>query len=840
MANYNELKTLIDAYVNRNGVQAITGSVLNGVLNEMVNQLGRGYELVGVALPGDNPGLPDGPVAYVAAESGVYVNFGGYTVRAGEIAMLSYDGYWTKVTLYEGIQDTEATVDSSSGDPQVTVTYSNGTMSFFFSGIRGDQGIQGPPGVTSAVVTVDNTSGIPTAEVSMSGQTLYIDFHGLKGAQGDTGVSADYPITIANNLTTDDPTSALSASMGVQLESEINQVEQDVEEIENELEIARPLFVEKTVITDFSGYTGKDYIVVSGGVYGSASSSKHIEIPVKPGQRIHIVSHATNGTRFAFYWDLDHPGSGAVTPYVSINGSESILLSANTEIIVTVPDGAGWLIVNVGTNSTPYTPQSITIIESKEVSAKEQMTESTEYESANLEDPSKLKAYWAIDSRDGRILRISSSTKGCTDFIPVNGGDLVCKNRTDSGTYGRSAVYDENKAFIRSFNSNTYTYVEGDYYVRFTVLLSSTQPYIIRGNTEYNKDIPFDAPLVQDTFKDSTITMRRGNVPELNPAIGLVGEPGKIITAASLSNDSITITEAPSKLKPNTGLSFYGKISAFGYVELGCGMGNNTGWGLRVSDTSVSAVAYNGGATVIVDTKAHNLTIGTFIYVALDKVGKDINVKVTSFGGEYVGTVSLNNLEAYGTPFAFADNSTSLTDVQFGWVAKDLRKAIWFFGASYCSLYNKRMLTQLRDTYGVDNFAIIAEAGNDFSDIWPSVSAALNFGTPKYLVCAIGMNTPYTAYYVYYLKKMENLCRAKGITLVLCTIPWPENGDKSGINNLVKTSGERYIDLYAAVSADENGTWYPGYCDDGVHPTLIGAKAMAARIMLDLPEILQY
>ena len=150
------------------------------------------------------------------------------------------------------------------------------------------------------------------------------------------------------------------------------------------------------------------------------------------------------------------------------------------------------------------------------------------------------------------------------------------------------------------------------------------------------------------------------------------------------------------------------------------------------------------------------------------------------------------------------------------------------------------MLTQLRNTYGVSNFAIIAEAGNDFEAIMPALTNALNFGTPKYLVCGIGMNETYPEVYSYYFKKLLNFCKSRGIEFIPCTIPWPENGTKSEINNIVKNSGCRYIDLYASVSSDENGTWYSGYCDDGVHPTLIGAKAMAARIMLDLPEILEY
>jgi hypothetical protein len=64
-------------------------------------------------------------------------------------------------------------------------------------------------------------------------KNLSFAFSGLKGEKGDqgnTGVSADYPITIANNLTTDDPTAALAASQGVVLKGEIDQLGQEVDE----------------------------------------------------------------------------------------------------------------------------------------------------------------------------------------------------------------------------------------------------------------------------------------------------------------------------------------------------------------------------------------------------------------------------------------------------------------------------------------------------------------------------------------------------------------------------------------------------------------------------------
>ena len=279
MASYNELNALIDAYINRNGVQAITGQILNGVLKAMVEQLGRGYTIMGAATPEADPGTPDGPECYFASETGTYTDFDGLQVVPGELALLCYtptDG-WTKATIYEGFQEVQATIDGNVGNPSVGVSYANGVLSFDFHNMKGNPGqdgqdgqdgdpagfgtigaditggvgtpgvtvessgpataknlqfhftnLKGETGVTSVVATVDNTVGTPQCAVSLVGQELHLDFTGLKGPQGDTGSSVDYPFTIVNNLTTNDATQALSAAMGVQLESEISQLDLEV------------------------------------------------------------------------------------------------------------------------------------------------------------------------------------------------------------------------------------------------------------------------------------------------------------------------------------------------------------------------------------------------------------------------------------------------------------------------------------------------------------------------------------------------------------------------------------------------------------------------------------
>lgn len=96
MSNYNSLKATINANIKTNGNEEITGSVLNSVLNAMVNTLGAGYQYAGVATPDTNPGTPDTNVFYIAATAGTYTNMGGLVVSDGEVAILKYNGTWTK------------------------------------------------------------------------------------------------------------------------------------------------------------------------------------------------------------------------------------------------------------------------------------------------------------------------------------------------------------------------------------------------------------------------------------------------------------------------------------------------------------------------------------------------------------------------------------------------------------------------------------------------------------------------------------------------------------------------------------------------------------------------
>lgn len=99
MANYDTLKATIDAYIRANGVKAITGPVLNGILNAMVDSLGTGFQFMGEAKPSTDPGRPDQNVAYIAATAGTYEDFANLTLPSGKVGLFTWDGSWHLTVL---------------------------------------------------------------------------------------------------------------------------------------------------------------------------------------------------------------------------------------------------------------------------------------------------------------------------------------------------------------------------------------------------------------------------------------------------------------------------------------------------------------------------------------------------------------------------------------------------------------------------------------------------------------------------------------------------------------------------------------------------------------------
>lgn len=99
MANNNWaiLKNAISEVIRTNGAQEITGEVLQNILVSIVNTLGENATFAGAADESTNPGVPNGPVFYIAAGAGIYSNFGNIEISDGEIAILRWSNQvWSK------------------------------------------------------------------------------------------------------------------------------------------------------------------------------------------------------------------------------------------------------------------------------------------------------------------------------------------------------------------------------------------------------------------------------------------------------------------------------------------------------------------------------------------------------------------------------------------------------------------------------------------------------------------------------------------------------------------------------------------------------------------------
>lgn len=125
MANWQILKAAIADVIKTNGNQEITGQVLQNVLNNIVSSVGENATFANIATPSTNPGTPDGPVFYLATQSGTYSNFGGAIVE-NEVVILLYNGStWVKKAT--GIALTESVLSlvakSTIIDPQTLNSY---------------------------------------------------------------------------------------------------------------------------------------------------------------------------------------------------------------------------------------------------------------------------------------------------------------------------------------------------------------------------------------------------------------------------------------------------------------------------------------------------------------------------------------------------------------------------------------------------------------------------------------------------------------------------------------------------------------------------------------------
>lgn len=881
MANYANLKSAIQQVIKTNGNNEITGSLLQQSLLAMINSLGEGYQYMGIATPTTNPGTPDQNVFYLASVAGTYSNFGSIVIAENEAAILKYNGTWSKdssgfatsekvsqldakfgddVTYLEtvitpvwvngSVKKTDGSIAETTTYKYTTVQLGNAKFVRFLGNAYNSPDSWGGGyafydendvcifsfGFNASDTGANHTKEyrIPVPEGAVSFKTTVYD--------GPNAYTVVRPTDFYCYLITGDSISDLIDNIEIRQNGKTEQYSRNIE------------------LDEFSHFNDSFQLKVpasgtplSSVTKANSTTCRNAIVPLSGASRIEFYCYASSSGYGSMFID----GNKNVISGISRTSSEESI------IVLDVPSTAEYFIYSYFTGSDASNHIKIFYASTEKITTDkiengavthEKIAPGaiglgisgspTKYVSFNVYDSSKAQMGY-INKNTGAFVPLSSGNYRATDFIPVS-QTVRAYNYVTYGSVGGHAVYDANKNYLRS-TGEVYTYVEGDGYVRFTINNTATYKFILYENLNITGAF---AP----TYQEQTITPFSGsqvfakeNVPSLIPAYSSVGQDGAGIAADTLdaslvdSGGNLIKIQNLRYLKSCRIVSFTAKITTAGTFDVGFGRGSSLGYFVRVDGTNIDIRKYTGSGTasMSISQHAHGLTIASFITIVFTVKYKQFVVNVVSSDGQYNYTLDENETrEQYGFGFAEVTDGAVVTKAVLRLVSDRMRKPVWVVGDSYTSLYNQRWTKQLIDTYNVDNFLIIGLAGGTSDDMYPQLQDALLFGTPKFLVWCLGMNDEYWKWKDIVIK-VEMLCRALGIELILQTIPWPTNGSKESINNYVRSSGYRYVDVYAAVSSDDSGTWYDGMNDDGTHPTTFGAKAIAGRFLVDFPEIAQ-
>lgn len=335
---------------------------------------------------------------------------------------------------------------------------------------------------------------------------------------------------------------------------------------------------------------------------------------------------------------------------------------------------------------------------------------------------------------------------------------------------------------------------------------------------------------------------------KINPCYSSLGLESGVINADSLSNSELILMDYPQYLKRNATVSFGAKISTFNQIKVG--VKGVYFCQAQIDSTNISII-HNTGT---INTEAHGLNISGWIDVALKVEELNVEISVHSLDGYKKITATLPFRELYGRPTIEADENTTLTDISLRGYCDDFQKSIWFVGDSYTSCTYVRWTGQMLNM-GIKNWMLLGLAGGKSKDLYEDLLLALKYGTPAYLVWCMGMNDAdsgsLNADYKKYFELVKSKCDELGIIMIPATVPCvktsshPANArDNSYKNAFIKASGLRYIDLAKAVGGDTfmEDAWYDGYLETispWIHTSELGAKAQAAQIIKDFPEILR-
>lgn len=861
MANWNTLKTAVADIINANGNQAITGQLLQNVLNNIITNVGENATFAGIATPTTNPGAPDGPVFYLATQEGTYSNFNGIVISSGEAVILEWNGSWLKKT--SGFS-TKEYVDKKNESTKKYVDESlskiNDIIGDFGSALleklvvsrvlenyRLSMGSEKPSwdqreGVN--VIVFKNKPGIPllikgvcdtsTLQVIALDSTTY-GFNGVELQRGSGefiyyGTAPEEYSYIAINIDSETEYYAYSIEEKEKITSS-NLITKGVSDV-----ISINLYNKNA-----EGVKKGFYLGGNGSELENSSYAISDYIPFTKDMGNLIMSR--NGKVLAegggFLWTYDRnkkPISGNInTNLGGILAWEEGVSYARFSINAY---NVGDIQIQIGTEATEYVPFEKAMLNQNAVQNYSITPQKTSFFKTNFFDKdNEENIYGYYLSGSGNLL--ANENYMVTHYIPFT-KDMVNLIASANGTSmavagGFVCLYNAAKQLIKatqeSHVNGIATWETNVAYVRFSISGYKGGNIQVEVGTEVTDYIEYNQAKLNPKYIEEI-----KNKYQLQSILG--EEANKIIKETLLDSEKLTLSNYPYYLKKGMNLSFRCKINSFNKIILGKGYETYRGNWIEIDSTNVVHKKYES-STYTVGTYEHGLNIETFINIVMyvDHSGELLLILQSKNGSIFKKVLSYG-YESCGAAFVKSEGS-ELSDVVFNATSSDFKKSVWAIGDSYFGISTNRLMGALRNL-GFFELLVNGLAGQASPAAFNDFKRMLNFGAPKYLLWCLGMNDNNTVYQETF-EKVKEICKVRGIIFIPATIPTVPTREKEVISSYVREHSDRYIDFYNAVGADSQGNWNEGYLSsDGVHPTSEGANALAMQVLVDFPELMQY
>ena len=418
--------------------------------------------------------------------------------------------------------------------------------------------------------------------------------------------------------------------------------------------------------------------------------------------------------------------------------------------------------------------------------------------------------------------------------------------------------YDLDKNFkqVIDYSNGVFQIPEGVYWIRLSYAQSWSNSWCVNKGTNVlpkeqrtfgliRTDKLYDAAVTTEKLSDNAVTIDKLS-EELKERVQslptIVKKNGAFVVKGELPSGGIW--ELPqNSIEVGEFITFSASIiGAFGSLYIG--HGRDKGAYMKITPDTITFYSHvvSPMNEQIVE---HGMNIENNIQVHIEKTKTAVvAIKLISNG---ISSKTFNYIYWYGnrgTPFVECESGI-LSDCSFGWTCKAINSDIWAFGDSYFGVLGTNRWPAYLISDNHINLIVNGFSGQNSVSAYTDLTSLLTIGTPKKILWCLGMNdkdgsTAVNANWLNTYNALKALCENNNIELVLATIPTVPTVINKFKNEIVRSSGYRYIDFDKAVGADEStGAWFSDMLSsDGVHPSDSGALTLYNRAIADMPELL--